>query len=149
MISADTAANKMMNAVDRLAESYFRLVDARAAKLNLTPAESRCLRAFDTERYLTVKGLAKEMGLVKSRIVRLIDGLEGKGLVNRFPDPQDGRICLLTLTSQGKKLLAELIVCCDEAAQFIWQKLPLPYRDTLPNSLEQLTYCLEQTMRRN
>lgn len=65
----------------------------------------RCLRLFGRERYLTPKGIAGQMGVVKSRITKIINGLVVRDLIQRSKDPEDSRITLLSLTPQGKKKL--------------------------------------------
>ena len=44
----------------------------------------------------------------KSQMTRAIRDLEGKGLVTRTPSPEDGRVSLISLTPQGKSVVADL-----------------------------------------
>lgn len=80
----------------------------QSERFDLPDAELRCLRLFGQERYLTPKGIAHQMGVVKSRITKLIEGLVSKGLVQRFKDPADSRIALLRLTAEGQKKLKQI-----------------------------------------
>jgi DNA-binding MarR family transcriptional regulator len=48
------------------------------------------------------------MGVVKSRISKLIEGLVNKGLIRRFKDPADSRIALLQLTTEGQAKLKQI-----------------------------------------
>ena len=61
----------------------------------LARAESRTLRQTD---------IAEAMGLSFSRISRLIDTLEARGLVERHPCPTDARAVNVTLTADGQTL---------------------------------------------
>lgn len=140
--AADLTPDRLISALDKLADNYYRLNLLRAEKFHLTWAEARCLKYFVNERYLTVKGLALEMRLVKSRIVRIVQGLEQKALVKRFQHPQDKRICLLGLTAEGKNTLKDLQSCCREAAETIWRNLQMEQKETLPITLEQLNNCI-------
>ena len=72
-------------------------------RFQLPDAELRCLGLFGEERYLTAKGIALKMNVVKSRVSKIIDGLIKKNLVQRIKDPEDSRISLLSLTSLGQK----------------------------------------------
>ena len=72
-------------------------------KFQLPDAELRCLMLFGEERYLTPKGIAHKMNVVKSRVSRIISGLVRKQLIQRITDPEDSRISLLSLTPRGKK----------------------------------------------
>jgi DNA-binding MarR family transcriptional regulator len=71
-------------------------------------AELKSLMLFDGERYLTVKGIAQKLGVAKSRVTILINGLIEKGLVERVNDPRDGRITLINLTPAGQRKSVEI-----------------------------------------
>jgi DNA-binding MarR family transcriptional regulator len=77
-------------------------------RFQLPDAELRCLILFGEERYLTSKGIAYKMNVVKSRITKIVNGLVKKKLVQRIPDPEDSRITLLSLTTDGQKKLNEI-----------------------------------------
>ena len=64
--------------------------------------ELRCLRLFENQRYMTSREIAAALGVVKSRVTKVVGGLEGKGLVQRTPDPGDSRVVLFSLTSLGR-----------------------------------------------
>ena len=68
----------------------------------LPDAELRCLQLFANERYLTPKGIAHKMNVVKSRVTRIIDGMVRRKLIQRIKDPEDSRITLLSLTPRGR-----------------------------------------------
>jgi len=77
-------------------------------RFQLPDAELRCLGLFGEERYLTAKGIALKMNVVKSRVSKIIDGLIKKKLIQRIKDPEDSRISLLSLTPHGYKKLNEI-----------------------------------------
>ena len=77
-------------------------------RFQLPDAELRCLGLFGNERYLTAKGIALKMNVVKSRVSKIIDGLIKKKLIQSIKDPEDFRISLLSLTPQGQKKLNEI-----------------------------------------
>lgn len=62
--------------------------------LELDVAEGKCLRMQD---------LGERVVLSRSRVSRLVDELEKQGLVERRPDPDDGRATLACLTSEGRR----------------------------------------------
>jgi MarR family transcriptional regulator, organic hydroperoxide resistance regulator len=49
----------------------------------------------------TQAALAQAIGADKSRIIGVLDGLEEQGLIRRYPDPDDRRVRLLSLTDDG------------------------------------------------
>ncbi|MGO2514684.1 MAG: MarR family winged helix-turn-helix transcriptional regulator [Corynebacterium variabile] len=56
----------------------------------------------------TAAQLAEEVGIDRSGTSRYADRLENVGLLERSPDPNDGRATLLSLTPAGKKTAARL-----------------------------------------
>src|SRR5215831_16597733 len=54
---------------------------------------------------VTLGALADAEQVRPPTITRLVDRLEAAGLVNRVPDPADGRIARVTATPKGVKLL--------------------------------------------
>ncbi len=77
-------------------------------RFQLPDAELRCLCLFGEERYLTAKGIALKMNVVKSRVSKIIDGLVKKNLIHSIKDPEDSRVSLLSLTSIGQEKLNEI-----------------------------------------
>lgn len=52
--------------------------------------------------------LSERMTADKSQVSRMLRELEAHGLIERMPDPEDGRSSLLTATDEGKRRLAEV-----------------------------------------
>ena len=77
-------------------------------RFQLPDAELRCLVLFGAERYLTAKGIALKMNVVKSRVSKIIDGLLKKKLIQSIKDPEDSRVSLLSLTSHGQKKIYDI-----------------------------------------
>lgn len=48
--------------------------------------------------------LAESIGADKTRLIRVLDDLQARGLISRDPDPDDRRARVLTLTPAGSKL---------------------------------------------
>jgi len=80
----------------------------QSEKFQLPDAELRCLMLFGGDRYLTPKGIAYKMNVVKSRVTKIVEGLVQKNLVQRVADPEDSRVTLLSLTSDGQGKLVEI-----------------------------------------
>lgn len=76
---------------------------AQCELFGVNEAELRCLRLFENQRYLTAKGISAALGVAKSRVTKIIDGLVGKELLQRLRDPEDSRIVLLGLTALGQE----------------------------------------------
>ena len=79
-----------------------RVVGAmRAAGFDVTPAQARLAqRIADGGSRLT--DLARQAQVTKQTASLLVAALEEKGLVERVPDPADGRARLIRFTPQGR-----------------------------------------------
>ena len=73
-------------------------------KFDLPYAELKCLLLFIGERYLTSKNISEKLDIAKSRVTKIINGLRGKGLVERIDDPKDARMKLISLTPSGQTI---------------------------------------------
>jgi len=112
-------------------------------RFGLPDAELRCLILFGQERYLTPKGIALKMNLVKSRISKIISGLVNKGLVQKFSDPEDSRVTLLSLTPQGQKKLEAINTFLTDMHQEVLQQMEPEQRKTMITNLELLKASME------
>lgn len=63
---------------------------------------------FEGERYLTPKSISSRMNVVKSRVTKIINGLEKRNMIQKIKDPGDSRVVLLSLTPTGQKKLNEI-----------------------------------------
>ncbi len=129
--------------ITRLFQCCQERMQYQSEKFNLPDAELRCLLLFGNERYLTPKGIAQQMNLVKSRITKIVDGLINKKLIQRIKDPGDSRISLLSLTSLGQKKLNEIKEFLDEMHQEVLQQMAPEQRKTLLINLDLLKASME------
>lgn len=83
-------------------------VQYQCDRFKLPDAELRCLLLFKQERYLMASSIALKMNVVKSRVTKIIEGLEKKDLIQRVKDPEDSRVALLSVTPKGQKKIDEI-----------------------------------------
>ena len=117
----------------------------QSERFGLPEAEIRCLLLFGEEKYLTPKGISIKMNLVKSRISKLISGLNKKGLIQKIPDPEDSRTTLLRLTSRGQKKLNEINLFLIDIHHEVLQQMEPEQRSTMMTNLELLKASMEST----
>ncbi len=84
------------------------LFAARIAALDLTPPEAGLLRIVATEPGLSQQAIAGRLGTPPSRLVLLVDGLEGRRVIERRRNPEDRRNHALHLTAEGGRLMGQL-----------------------------------------
>ena len=112
-------------------------------RFELPDAELRCLSLFGEERYLTPKGLALKMNLVKSRISKIVAGLVQKKLIQRISDPEDSRVTLLSLTPEGQNKLNDINEFLNYMHLEVLQQMEPEQRKTMITNLELLKASME------
>lgn len=80
----------------------------RLTGLGLAPADAGLLWKIGAEPGISQQALSGRLGVMPSRMVALIDGLEEKRLVERVASPDDRRVYALRLTPDGREALAEI-----------------------------------------
>jgi DNA-binding MarR family transcriptional regulator len=112
-------------------------------RFGLPDAELRCLTLFGEERYLTAKGIAVKMNLVKSRITKIVSGLVQKKMIQKIADPKDSRVTLLSLTQLGANKLYEINQFTSKIHSEVLQRMEPEQRKTLITNLELLKGSME------
>jgi DNA-binding MarR family transcriptional regulator len=110
----------------------------QSEKFQLPDAEIRCLLLFGEDRYLTSKGIAYKLNVVKSRVTKIVDGLVHKKLVQRVRDPEDSRITLLSLTLEGQKKVNSIVKFLDYVHLETLRQLTADQRKTVLSNLDLL-----------
>ncbi|MBW1724592.1 MAG: MarR family transcriptional regulator, partial [Deltaproteobacteria bacterium] len=105
---SDYQIQQFQTLVTKLFQCCQERAQYQCERFQLPDAGLRCLLLFGEERYLTSKGIAYKMNVVKSRVTKIVNGLVKKKLIQRIPDPEDSRITLLSLTADGQKKLNEI-----------------------------------------
>lgn len=92
-----------------MARMWRLLCDQALARLGLSNSLGWCLiylnRLGDDVRQAA---LAREVEIREATLVRTLNQLESSGLVERVPDPNDGRANNLRLTDKGKAIVGEI-----------------------------------------
>ncbi len=136
--------------VERFQELIYQLyqccqkrIQHQSEQFDLPDAELRCLRLFGQERYLTPKGIAHQMGVVRSRITKIINGLGRRDLIRRFKDPEDSRVTLLRLTPKGQKKLDLINASLASANTSVLARMTPEQRSALLAHLDVLRASME------
>jgi DNA-binding MarR family transcriptional regulator len=101
----DTAAQLRMGIV-RTARRLRQ--EAAAEASGLTPTSLSALATIDRHGPLTPSELAKLERVQRPTVTRTLGCLEREGLVERTPDPADGRSSLVSLNRTGRERLRRL-----------------------------------------
>lgn len=99
---APEVAGQLRLAVTRLAR-ILRYQDPSG----LSASQSSALAMIARRGPLTLGDLAAREHVTPPTITRVVDKLAHEGLVERAPDPRDGRVVMVALTSAGERWAAE------------------------------------------
>jgi DNA-binding MarR family transcriptional regulator len=118
--------------VRRLQVSIFQDFIRRLASIDISPAQFSVLVVISANSGLSQTELAATLGIERARLVRLLHGLESRGLTQRLPSSADGRRHALRLTREGQKVLAGAKALAEEHEAALKEKLgPEVYRRLL------------------
>jgi DNA-binding MarR family transcriptional regulator len=117
-MSGTRVATGAARAVARLAKQ----VEVAITPLDLSLPQYRVL-GFLADGSTASSVLARQLAVSPPSVTAVVDGLVGRGLVERRADPQDRRRLTLLLTRDGKRLLVAADVAAearlDEIAEFL------------------------------
>ena len=135
--------NQFQGLIAKLFQCCQERMQYQSDRFNLPDAELRCLQLFANERYLTPKGIAHKMNVVKSRVTKIIDGMVRRKLIQRVKDPEDSRITLLSLTPKGQDKLNEINDFMESIHLEVLSQMAPEQRKTVLTNLEVLKASME------
>jgi len=115
-----------------------RLAASHLAGIGIDPREVGALGILVTEGPHSQRRLGNIMGIDRTTMVAITDGLEGKGLVRRERNPQDRRAYALVATPRGQRLLARATEAIEQAESEFLAVLPTAEQRRLKNLLRRL-----------
>jgi DNA-binding MarR family transcriptional regulator len=105
----------------------------------LTVAQISALQSLEGAGALTPRELAEAERVSPPTMTKIVARLEERELVTRVPHPTDGRQVILSLSEQGRRLVAEYRRYRDEWLAQRLARLSPDERDTLQRAAEILT----------
>ena len=91
-----------------VSRQWKRCIDLQFRELGLTQARGGVLLELSRNEDVTQTELAHSLGIEGATLVRLLDGLEGAGLVERQQSEEDRRAKKLRLTPKASSLIGEM-----------------------------------------
>lgn len=80
-----------------------KMYNEEAAKFDSTMATGFTLLSIDPENGTPSTSLGPKMGMEATSLSRTLKSMEARGLIERKPNPEDGRGVLICLTDFGKE----------------------------------------------
>lgn len=84
-------------------QAVARMYNEEAGKVDSTMATGFTLLSIDKEKGTPSTALGPKMGMEATSLSRILKSMEEKGLIERKPNPADGRGVLIFLTDFGKE----------------------------------------------
>lgn len=100
--------------------SVKKMYNEEAGKKGSTMATGFALISIDPENGTPSTALGPKMGMEATSLSRTLKSMEKKGLIERKPNPEDGRGVLIHLTPFGKEMRdfsKQVVLGFDEAVQ--------------------------------
>jgi DNA-binding MarR family transcriptional regulator len=95
--------------LNRITYTVGRRLSGHLEHYDLTLAQLGVLAHLQAAPHLSQQMLADRLCVTKGNIVGLPNRLECRKLVQRWPDPEDGRTHVVSLTEQGAALAARVV----------------------------------------
>jgi DNA-binding MarR family transcriptional regulator len=106
------------------------------SEFDVRPAQFSVLVVIVANPGLSQADLAETLGIERARLVRLLDGLEKRGLIQRRPSPVDRRSHALVLTREGQRSLKRLKALAAEHEANLAARLGAEKREALLAALK-------------
>lgn len=84
-------------------QAVARMYNEEAAKYGATMSTGFALLSIDREEGTPSTALGPKMGMEATSLTRTLKSMEDKGLIERRPNPEDGRGVLIHLTDFGRE----------------------------------------------
>lgn len=121
----------------RTAETLWEASRVFFARWDLSPSQFNILNVLHGQPTgRSQVELSRDLIMHKSNVTGLIDRLEARQLVARKEDPEDRRAYRVILTTDGMKLLHEILPHYHEAAEEVWGDLPVARANELLSQLD-------------
>jgi DNA-binding MarR family transcriptional regulator len=118
-----------------------------AGELGVTPVQYAALQAVANAPGIDQRGLARAIGFDTSTIAAVVDRLEARGLLQRAVSPEDRRVRLLTLTTEGQRTLEAVIPGMRRAQERMLEPLPRAERAEFMRMLKQIVIANHELSR--
>ena len=104
----------------------------------VTFAQCLVLLEIDESEGTTIKELSSALRLDNSTLSRSVEGLVGRGMVERRPDESDRRRVQIVLTPEGRDLCTSIHQDNDACVRHLFERIPSGERQSVVDNFEIL-----------
>jgi MarR family transcriptional regulator for hemolysin len=118
---SDLATNRaLFDALQSVNRKLRAVFDAKVRERGLTLSRARALFALSRRDGLNQRELAEDMAIETPTIVRLLDGMEAQGFIERRVEKADRRAKQIHMTPKGRALAQEIeTLACEIRAELL------------------------------
>lgn len=145
---ADDDATLSWLSVVRAYHLCSELIAQRLAALGVKTSEHEILINLRRQPGLSQQALAGRCFTAKSHISGLLNELESRGWISRQPDPADGRVKRLTLTTAGADMAARTAAVQADVVRLMTEGIPQDELLQVTRAMGEVTARLEDGLGR-
>jgi DNA-binding MarR family transcriptional regulator len=119
---------------------------ADVACCGMTVAQAATIHVLYLEGPLRLGALSRRLGIAPSTLTRNVERAEENGLVERVPDPDDGRALRLRLTRTGRRRARDIEDQNQRSARQLLDVLPADRRKRVVGGLFDLLEAIDTTV---
>ena len=137
-LSVDRSFLPLIRELVRSYQAFERYSAAHVEQLGLTPAQFDVIATLGNTEGMNAKQLGERTLITKGTLTGVVDRLLLKGLVERLPDPRDGRAQIVRLTPLGQQTFERVFPEHGAHLARVFARLPQAQRDALEQQLRAL-----------
>jgi DNA-binding MarR family transcriptional regulator len=131
---------------NRAARLFRRLAERRLEPLGLAAGHLPVLTALMASEALSQKALTEQAGIEQPTMAATLSRMERDGIIERHPDPRDGRSFLFSLTPRTRGKVAEIQAVVAGMSEDALSGLSDEERQAVRSTLERLIDALEKAV---
>jgi len=139
-----TAPEELAPLMAEFGKAYTRRICVEMGRAGTTPARARLLMTLQCHGSCKMSEIGAELDVTPRSVTKLVDSLEGEGLVLREPHPTDRRATLIKLTPRGMMVCKESALANHDAIARLYETLSAVDRNHLSRILGKLLEALNQ-----
>lgn len=128
----------------RAYQAFERYSAAHVQGMGLTPAQFDVIATLGNTEGMNPKQLGEKTLITKGTLTGVVDRLQAKGLVERQPDPQDGRGQIVRLTPPGQRTFEQVFPAHGAHVGRVFANLAPTDRDRAQQALQLLRQAFER-----
>lgn len=138
MTSASQPHHRIAFLLSQLGSDAASSFERELQALNVTASDAGLLRLIGRNPGVSQRALSRQIGVGPSRIVAVLDRLEGRGLIERRRSRTDRRIHEVVLTEEGEEVLDSIRPLADAHESAFTECLDIEEVELLQNLLARI-----------